>query len=163
MRAHLSIRYENRVPHIDAELRRLLRAAAALVLRHTGCQRDAEISLLFTDDAGIRALNRDYRGKDAATDVLSFALEEGEDISGDDYGAPGGQVKLPPLLLGDIVISRARARAQAEAYGHSELRETVFLFTHGMLHLRGYDHERSAAEEAEMFGLQAILMKELGL
>lgn len=122
--------------------------------------RDAEVSLLFTDDVAIQELNRDYRGRDSATDVLSFALNEDEQ-GGNDLGA-----SLPsdfPLLLGDIVISYQHAQQQAQAYGHSLLRETVFLFTHGMLHLLGYDHERSAQEEQAMFALQDSIMEQLGL
>ena len=155
MRANLSIQCENRADKPSAEERRLLRAGArqALLLHHI--RQDAEISLLFTDDAGIRELNREYRGKDAATDVLSFALSEGEDAA----PAPPGL----PLYLGDIVISRQRAAEQALSYGHSQLRETVFLFVHGMLHLLGHDHELGAEQEKLMFALQDRIMESLGL
>ena len=161
MRAYLSIRYDAGTPQIDPVWRSLLRRAANAALRRcsAGSGRDAEVSLLLTDDENIRQLNRDYRQRDAATDVLSFAMTEGEDL----LPAVATEGKSPPLLLGDIVISRQRAAAQAEAYGHSEQRETVFLFVHGMLHLLGYDHERGAAEEAAMFALQDELMQELGL
>ena len=160
MKIKLTISRQNHAPATTPELRRLLRAAAVAAASACGLTRDAEVSLLFTDDAAIQELNRDYRGRDSATDVLSFALNEDEQ-GGNDLGA-----SLPgdfPLLLGDIVISYQHAQQQAQAYGHSLLRETVFLFTHGMLHLLGYDHERSAQEEQAMFALQDSIMEQLGL
>ena len=160
MKIKLTISRQNHAPATTPELRRLLRAAAVAAASACGLTRDAEVSLLFTDDVAIQELNRDYRGRDSATDVLSFALNEDEQ-GGNDLGA-----SLPgdfPLLLGDIVISYQHAQQQAQAYGHSLLRETVFLFTHGMLHLLGYDHERSAQEEQAMFALQDSIMEQLGL
>ena len=133
----------------------LLEQAAQAVFTQLQLSNPAEISLLFTDDEGIRELNRDYRDKDAATDVLSFAMCEGEDL----FTAPPNM----PLLLGDIIISCPRAAAQAEAYGHSLQRETTFLFVHGLLHLLGYDHERSEQDEQEMFALQDVIMEALEL
>lgn len=160
MKIKLTISRQNHAPATTPELRRLLRAAAVAAASACGLTRDAEVSLLFTDDAGIQELNRDYRGRDSSTDVLSFALNEDEQ-GGNDLGA-----SLPgdfPLMLGDIVISYQHAQQQAQAYGHSLLRETVFLFTHGMLHLLGYDHERSEQEEQTMFALQDKIMEQLGL
>lgn len=153
MRAYLTINRAGGAATADAVLRQYLRTAARLALHHTGFAADAEISLLFTDDAGIRALNCDYRGKDSATDVLSFPLLAAEEPPPESGTA----------LLGDIVISRERAAEQAAAYGHSETRETVFLFVHGMLHLLGYDHELGEREEMEMFALQDKIMEALDL
>ncbi len=136
------------------ELRKLFRQAARETMDVLKITDNTEISLLLTDDAYIHELNREYRGKDSATDVLSFALEED-----DDFPPPPGQ----PRLLGDIVISRERAAAQAQAYGHSCRREEVFLFIHGLLHLLGYDHERSREEEKEMFRLQDIIISALDI
>ena len=155
MRINLNVSTENHTAKPDLTERRLLRAAAREALRDFGLTRDAEISLVFTDDSGIQALNKEYREKDASTDVLSFPLWDDPRTA-----------ELPPgsaLPLGDIVISRPHAAAQAEAYGHSELRETVFLFVHGLLHLLGYDHERSAEEEAAMFACQDRVLDALGL
>ncbi|MDK2855812.1 MAG: putative rRNA maturation factor [Bacillota bacterium] len=100
---------------------------------------DAEVSVTLVDDARIQELNRTYRGLDEPTDVLSFALREGED-----------SFTLPPdagipELLGDVVISLPRARSQAAEYGHSLERELGYLLTHGILHLLGYDHETEEA------------------
>ena len=89
---------------------------------------EAELSISLVDDATIRRLNRDYRGIDAPTDVLSFSLREGE---------PVGQA----YPLGDLVISVDTVRRQAAAYGHSVADEVEELIFHGFLHLLGYDHD----------------------
>lgn len=163
----LIIQRENNAPATTPELRALLRAAAALAASKMGLMQPADISLLFTDDAGIRELNRDFRGMDKATDVLSFGQldeEELQDVLAENAADEAAEnAAMPPLLLGDVVISYQHAAAQAEKYGHSLLRETVFLFTHGTLHLLGYDHERSEQEEKAMFALQDEIMTELML
>ncbi len=107
----------------------LNKAAAALEV-----DPDAEVSLVLADDAYIQELNCQYRGKDMPTDVLSFALNEGEEpeiIDGPEEN-----------LLGDIIISLETAERQAVDYGHSIERELAFLTIHGLLHLLGYDHEQ---------------------
>lgn len=92
-----------------------------------------EVGLMLTDDEGIRVLNRDYRGVDASTDVLSFALLEAEDnevvFAHEDH------------MLGDIIISVETAANQAAVHGNSMAQEMVFLAVHALLHLLGYDHE----------------------
>ena len=145
-----------------------------------------EISLILTDDEGIRALNRQYRGIDKPTDVLSFPLWDEQPIwdeqpawkeaanykrqsafAGDGLDRSGRmtrgkrQMKYLALPLGDIVISLPRAAAQAEAYGHGKEHEAVFLLVHGLLHLLGYDHERGEEEEKRMFARQKQIMNEL--
>ncbi|MBB6175257.1 putative rRNA maturation factor [Anoxybacillus tengchongensis] len=116
----------------------------------------AEVSVTFVDNEKIREINRDYRGKDQPTDVISFALEEmGEEeieIVGADF----------PPVLGDIIISVPKAREQAEQYGHSFMRELGFLAVHGFLHLLGYDHE-TEEEEKVMFAKQEQLLQQFGL
>lgn len=91
-----------------------------------------EVSLVFADDEYIRELNLEYRGKDMSTDVLSFALDEG-----DEPKVVGGPEEV---LLGDIIISLETASRQAEEFGHSLERELAYLTVHGLLHLLGYDH-----------------------
>ncbi len=122
---------------------------------------DAEISLIFTDNKSIRALNYDTRGKNTATDVLSFPMLEQEDdgtlIIYDEDIADGR------VLLGDIVISAERAVEQATEYGHSLLREMCFLSVHSTLHLLGYDHERTKAEEKLQFEKQENILTSLGI
>jgi probable rRNA maturation factor len=119
-------------------------------------QDEAEVSVTFVDNEKIREINRDYRGKDKATDVISFALEEMGDGEIEIVG-----VDMPPVL-GDIIISVPKAREQAEEYGHSLMRELGFLAVHGFLHLLGYDHE-TEEEEKEMFSKQKQILEEFGL
>jgi probable rRNA maturation factor len=116
-----------------------VKRAIAETLRYEGYRGHAEVSVTFTDDEKIRELNRGHRGKDTATDVLSFPMNEFH-------------------LLGDIVISLERAAAQAELYGHSFERETAFLTVHSMLHLLGYDHETSQEDERDMFARQETIL-----
>ena len=103
---------------------------------------DAEISVLICDADTIHELNRDYRNVDAPTDVLSFALNEGED-----------DIPEEEKALGDIVINLDRAIAQAKEFGHSKEREMAYLSVHGFLHILGYDHydpeEKKAMRKAE--------------
>ncbi|EPZ38216.1 MULTISPECIES: rRNA maturation RNase YbeY [Anoxybacillus] len=116
----------------------------------------AEVSVTFVDNEKIREINRDYRGKDQPTDVISFALEE---MGEEEIEIVG--VDVPPVL-GDIIISVPKAREQAEQYGHSFMRELGFLAVHGFLHLLGYDHE-TEEEEKEMFTKQEQLLQQFGL
>lgn len=116
----------------------------------------SEVSVTFVTNERIHEINREYRDKDAPTDVISFAMEElGE-----------GEMELAgvdmPRVLGDIIISIPRAREQAEEYGHSFIRELGFLTVHGFLHLLGYDH-MTDAEEIQMFTLQKEILNEYGL
>ncbi|BBI34727.1 rRNA maturation RNase YbeY [Cohnella abietis] len=133
------------------------------------------VTLTLTDDEGIRELNRQYRGLDKPTDVLSFSLLEGEEPEihyedeyeaseeGDEEWKDEDKASNPfANLLGDIVISVPRAEAQAQEYGHSLERELGFLFVHGFLHLLGYDHD-DAEQEKEMFAKQEEVLKEAGL
>ena len=101
-----------------------------------------ELSIVLCDDATIQSLNREWRGKDAPTDVLSFSLREGDD---DDPG-----LLLPIVMLGDLVLSIDTARMQAEERGHSLRDELRVLLVHGLLHLLGFDHEAGASEEEEV-------------
>ena len=107
---------------------------------------DVEISVLLVDNETIRTLNRDYRDKDAATDVLSFPMEE----ELPDETAPqiiGGPTER---MLGDLVISVERAVEQAAEYGHAVERELAFLTVHGLLHLLGYDHMDEGEQKRQM-------------
>lgn len=113
-----------------------------------------EVSVVLVDDGAIHELNRNYRGKDCATDVLSFALNEGEEPEVID--GPG------ETLLGDIIISLPTAARQAEEYNHSLERELAFLTVHGMLHLLGYDH-MDEAERQEMRGEEEHILGLLGI
>ncbi|MBO1307559.1 rRNA maturation RNase YbeY [Enterococcus sp. 669A] len=120
---------------------------------------DTEMSVTFMDNAGIQVINRDYRGKDAPTDVISFALEEDGD---DEVPIIFDEEMAMPRNLGDIMISTERAAEQAEEYGHSFDRELGFLAVHGFLHINGYDH-MTPEDEKEMFGLQKEILDAYGL
>jgi probable rRNA maturation factor len=106
-------------------------ALAETILAAEGVERPCLVSLTVTDDEGIRALNAEWRGADRATDVLSFECERPDDPD----LAPG-----EPCELGDIVMAPAYIEAQAQRLGTGFRAETALLFTHGMLHLLGYDH-----------------------
>ncbi|MEE1106709.1 rRNA maturation RNase YbeY [Macrococcoides canis] len=131
------------------EIERLLIFAAD----QEGIDEEAEVAVSFVDEDEIQAINKAYRNKDAVTDVISFALEEGED----DFEMPDA-----PRVLGDIIICVKRAKEQAEEYGHSFERELGFLSLHGLLHLLGYDH-MNEADEARMFGRQDEILNAFGL
>lgn len=120
------------------------RLVCEAVLQEEGCPYEAQINLVLTDNAGIRELNRECRGIDRETDVLSFpnldfekeGIFEIPDGAEADYFDPD----TGDLVLGDIMISVDKVREQAESYGHSLKREYAFLVAHSMLHLCGYDH-----------------------
>lgn len=107
-----------------------------------------ELSVTLVDDEAIRAINREHRGKDQPTDVLSFSLLEGEALAADEE---------EPVALGDLVISLERAAAQAAEYGHSLERELGFLVAHGLLHILGWDHATPEDEAAMMARTEEIL------
>jgi len=107
------------------------------------------VSVVITDNENIQKLNKQYREKDVATDVLSFPLYDDEGFFDEEE-------------LGDIVISLEKASEQAQEYHHSINREIAFLTAHSMLHLMGYDHE-DPDEETEMFGIQEEILNQLGI
>lgn len=115
-----------------------------------------ELSVTFVNNDRIQEINREYRGKDQPTDVISFAMEE---LGEGEIQISGGNM---PRVLGDIIISTDKAREQAEDYGHTVERELGFLAVHGFLHLLGYDHE-TEEDEKVMFDLQRRLLDEYGL
>ncbi|WP_224985124.1 rRNA maturation RNase YbeY [Geomonas agri] len=112
-----------------------LRKVAQRILDALGCP-EAELSVSIVGDRSIRVLNREYLGRDKATNVISFAMQEGE------FGA------INPDVLGDVVISVDTAAREAEEAGQTFLERLYFLLLHGILHITGYDHERSGEAEA---------------
>lgn len=142
---------------VTYKLKMLLRRAMDATLSFEGFENDCEVSITFTDNEHIHLLNEQYRGVDRPTDVLSFPLT---DFSGD---TDEPAIDAPMISLGDIVISLEKAAEQANEYGHSFERETAFLTVHSMLHLLGYDHETSEADELDMRARQTAIMEAMGL
>ena len=126
--------------------------AAEIVGKIYGVE-NSEVSITLTDDKNIHELNKKYRGIDRPTDVLSFAFRESDE---------------PKILdaefetLGDIIISIERTKIQAADFGHSFLREIIFLEVHGLLHLLGYDHIEES-DRIEMETEQKFIMEKLGI
>lgn len=112
---------------------------------------NAEFNVIFVGEDTIRNINKEYRGIDKVTDVISFALEDNEEMKFE-FGR----------LLGDIYICVERMKEQAQAYGHSLMREQGFLSVHGLLHLLGYDHMTKEEEEV-MFTKQELILDGYGL
>ena len=153
------IDFENRqeLLPLSYKLKMLVRRAVETTLNYEQYENPIEVSVTFTDNEGIRELNRKFRNIDRPTDVLSFPLF--------DYT---GESEEPPVdefvgMLGDIVISLEQAKKQAEEFGHSFEREAAFLTVHSMLHLLGYDHEAGGAEEADMRRRQREILDRMGL
>ncbi|MBU2701506.1 putative rRNA maturation factor [Sporomusaceae bacterium BoRhaA] len=135
---------------MEETVRTVLQKAAELY----GLSQAAEVSVALCDDATIHQLNRDFRKVDRPTDVLSFALNEGEEPEIVDGPAEE--------LLGDIIISVDTLTRQAEEYGHSLERELAYLTIHGFLHLMGYDHE-TEDDKLEMRKEEEVVLSALGM
>lgn len=157
----VQIRNNQKKFKVTKAIRDLVRLAVKTSLEYMDFPIKSEISVMFTDNEEIRQLNREHRGIDRITDVLSFPLfeydEDGNIIEEYLDFSPSGE-----MVLGDIVISLERANEQAEEYGHSFEREIGFLTVHSMLHLFGFDHETQEDEE-EMFGYQKEILDKMEL
>jgi probable rRNA maturation factor len=141
---------------------RLLRTSIREALRLEGVFLPCEISVLITDDAGIRQINSEHRGIDKATDVLSFPLQT---LIPGRFAPDMGEVDRDSglLPLGDMVLSVDRLGAQAKEYGQSINREMAYLAIHSVLHLLGYDHLDEGAEKKRMREREKAILRELGL
>lgn len=137
------------------KMRSLIRRAIRTALDCEGFHKNAVVSVTFTDNMGIAVKNREFRGIDSATDVLSFPMY--------DFNSGEHPDKDTDCELGDIVLSLERAQTQALEYGHSFERECAFLTVHSVLHLLGYDHVNSEEEDENMREHQRVIMKKLGL
>ena len=145
---------QNVVP-VTKELRTLIKKCCIATLYEEGYKGGYEVSIPFTDNYGIKVINREYRNIDSDTDVLSFPLgENGEYDTNPETGAK---------MLGDIVISVEHALSQANLYGHGIEREVAFLTVHSMLHLLGYDHEKGGLERTIMREKEEQVLDALGL
>ena len=141
---------------LPVECEDIAKRAVQSALDYVGCPYETEINLLLTMNDEIRIMNREFRGIDRATDVLSFPMVDYETAGEfgflenreDCFNPESGE-----LLLGDIVISKEKVLSQAEEFGHTPKREFAFLIVHSVLHLSGYDHmeekERIQMEEKQ--------------
>ena len=143
--------------------RKITTKAVEACIEAEKCPYEAEVSVTIVDGPAIRELNRDYRGIDKETDVLSFPMLEfpapddcDEACTEDSFNPETGE-----LVLGDIVLNAARVRSQAEEYGHTRTRELAFLTVHSMLHLFGYDHMEDEEREV-MEARQRIILEGMG-
>jgi len=147
-----TISFEPETLTIEESLLKEILRAADVVGEAYGVEK-AELSITLTDDEHIHALNKKYRGVDRATDVLSFAFRESNEPE---------VIDAEFEILGDVIISLERAKSQAKEFGHSFLREVIFLEVHGLLHLLGYDHIDDD-ERQEMETEQRFIMDKLGI
>lgn len=144
--------FDNEVENFENNYEQDFTAIIEQALKILGIEDDVEVSCVLVDDERIHEINREYRHIDRSTDVISFAMEDNDQF----------YVEGMPRTLGDIFISVDHAKKQAEEYGHSLRREMCFLFTHGILHLLGYDH-MTDEQEKEMFGLQDQILGALSI
>ena len=164
----MTIRVETEVtdPALDVDYEKIAEQVIVAALDYEDCPYEAEVDLTLTTDEEIHKVNKEFRGIDRPTDVLSFPLLEYEtpaDFSrveedqADCFNPESGE-----LMLGDIMISLDKVAEQAEKYGHSRLREYAFLIAHSMLHLMGYDHE-DADMARDMEQRQEAILDSLGI
>lgn len=149
------IRNNQKAVKIPTGIRLLLRRCCNAVLIMEQFGESAEISITFVDEEQIHLLNKEHRGVDKSTDVLSFPLGE------------NGQYDVNPesgaKMLGDIVLNIPRVVRQAQEFGHSFQREIAYLTAHSMLHLLGYDHVAGGIEAVHMREKEEEIMNQLGL
>lgn len=159
----MTVNIEEEIPvEFPFDHRKLAEEIITFVLDYENFPFEAEVSVTLVDNESIHEINREHRGVDAPTDVLSFPMIEYSrpgDFSGienydDNFNPDSGEA-----LLGDIVLSLPKVREQAKAYGHSLKREFAFLIVHSMLHLLGYDH-MTPEEAAFMENKQKDILNE---
>lgn len=157
MRHYIYFSNEKNKEKVTPELRCLVKVAIYAALDYEDFKKSAEISVTFTDNDGIRQINREQREVDAPTDVLSFPIMSDEDSDADTDRSNGA------VMLGDIVLNLERARAQAAEFGHSYTREVAFLTVHSVLHLLGYDHLTSEEADHDMRARQDAVLEIMGI
>ena len=149
------------VPGVSEGQRALIRKVIRTALAAEGVDFPCEVDVCVTSDEGIHQINREMRGVDRPTDVLSFPafdLHPGK-LSGEEDADPA--TGLVPL--GDMCLSLERVQAQAREYGHSNRRELAYLVVHSVLHLLGYDHLDEGPQKAQMRAREDAIMEELGI
>lgn len=146
----MEIYYDDRQDDIEIteEIKNLIEKSIAAVLKVENLDENVEVSVSFVGDDEIRDLNRDYRGVDKSTDVLSFPMDD--------------EFIIESRILGDVIINTRRVMEQAEELGHSNERELSYLTVHSILHLLGYDHMEDE-DKKEMREREKLAMKELSI
>ena len=144
----MEVYYDDRQDNIKVteEMKNLIEKSIKAVLKVEELDDDVEVSVSFVGDEEIRDLNRDYRGVDKSTDVLSFPMDD--------------EFIIDNRILGDVIINTRRVMEQAEELGHSHERELSYLTVHSILHLLGYDHIEDG-DKKEMREREKLSMKEL--
>ncbi|EGY79537.1 rRNA maturation RNase YbeY [Peptoniphilus indolicus] len=133
--------------YLDEEGIELIKKAVGETLNHLNMDKDVIVSISLVNEDEIQTLNRDFRGVDKVTDVLSFPLDD--------------EFQIHPTMLGDVVINTKRVLEQAEEFGHSNEREIAYLTVHSTLHLLGYDHMEDD-EKKEMREIEEAVMERMG-
>ena len=151
----VTIENQQKAIKVPIGVRMLIRRCCHAVLQLEQFEGSAEVDMSLVDNARIHEINLEQRNIDAPTDVLSFPL--GENGEYDQNPATGA------YMLGDIVISMEKAKAQAEEFGHSLQREVGYLTVHSMLHLLGYDHVQGGLEAVRMREKEEAVMLSVGL
>ena len=146
----MEVYYDDRQDDIEIteEIKNLIEKSIAAVLKVENLDENVEVSVSFVGDDEIRDLNRDYRGVDKSTDVLSFPMDD--------------EFIIGSRILGDVIINTRRVMEQAEELGHSNDRELSYLTVHSILHLLGYDHMEDE-DKKEMREREKLAMKELSI
>lgn len=146
----MEIYYDDRQDDIKItdEIKNLIEKSIAAVLKVENLDENVEVSVSFVGDEEIRDLNKDYRGVDKSTDVLSFPMDD--------------EFIIVSRILGDVIINTRRVMEQAEELGHSDEREISYLTVHSILHLLGYDH-MDDEDKKEMREREKLAMKELSI
>ena len=146
----MEIYYDDRQDDIKItdEIKNLIEKSIAAVLKVENLDENVEVSVSFVGDEEIRELNRDYRGVDKSTDVLSFPMDD--------------EFIIVSRILGDVIINTRRVMEQAKELGHSNERELSYLTVHSILHLLGYDHMEDE-DKREMREREKLAMKELSI
>ena len=144
----MEVYYDDRQDDIEIteKIKSLVEKSIASVLKVEGIDDEVEVSVSFVGDEEIRDLNRDYRGVDRSTDVLSFPMDD--------------EFIIDKRILGDVIINTRRVMEQAEELGHSHERELSYLTVHSILHLLGYDHIDDE-DKKKMREREKLSMKEL--
>ena len=151
----VNIQNKQKTVAIPTGIRMIIRRCCQAVLKYENFSEQAEVDVSFVDNEGIRAINKEHRDIDSATDVLSFPLGEN--------GIYDHNPETGAAQLGDIVLSFERAREQADEFGHSLEREVGYLTVHSMLHLLGYDHVNGGMEAVRMREHEEAVMSMVGL